>query len=99
MGNELTRGKGDAAACLVDVNDTMRTVNGVRFYNSAIFVYVTMATIRTNQSDDILTFLITAIKLVKCIRTYIHFPRIMRCAALRRVSLLMGKFMSISAKK
>ena len=60
-----------------------------------ICIYVT--TLRTSQSDDILTFLITAIKLVNSIRTLtpliwlitfpkeIHFPRIMWCAVLRNV--------------
>ena len=113
----------DVAACLVDVNDAMQTVTGVRYAHVLqqchICTYVT--TTRKNQSDDILTFLITAIKLVKYIRTPqkqescviimtplirlitfprdIYFPRIMRCAALRQVSLLMRKLMSISERR
>ena len=76
----LTRGKGfsetqrlvwlmSMPAC-AEVNDAMQTLTGVRYSHvlqqSYICTYV--ATIRTNQSDDILTFLITAMKQVNSIR-------------------------------
>lgn len=76
----LTRGKGfsetqrlvwlmSIPAC-AEVNDAMQTLTGVRYshvlQHCYICIYVT--TIRTNQSDDILTYLITAMKQVNSIR-------------------------------
>ena len=124
--DELTRGKGlSEMQWLVWLMSTTQCrpllVLGIpMFYRSAIFVHM-LSQSEKNQSDDILTFLITAIKLMKCIRTPqkqescviimtplirlvtfprdIYFPRIMRCAALRQVSLLMRKLMSISERR